>query len=233
MPVFRSGKGLAPEWCEMECFDITELVPGDRHAFERVGKKEKLIVAKGRCRVAFGDQLVEAQGGANLSLTPGAHFEVLDVLEDATLVRMCGRWGDEVGGSGIFWVEKAQSSGDSGDPVDYPKETGFDSHYHDCDEYWIMVEGRGVAVSEGRHYEIVPGDCLATGMGHHHDLPIVHETMVGVFFETTLEGQKRLGHLWEHTHGPAEPRPDRVGVWECGSVGDSSVERPSGRFGPH
>ena len=31
-----------------------------------------------------------------------------------------------------------------------------------------------------------------------------------VFFETAREGQRRRGHLWEHTHGPAEPRPDRI-----------------------
>lgn len=32
--------------------------------------------------------------------------------------------------------------------------------------------------------------------------PQVFETIKGVYFETTLQGQKRLGHLWEHTHGP-------------------------------
>ncbi len=67
-----------------------------------------------------------------------------------------------------------------------------------------------MAVSERKHYEVGPGDCLAIGMGHHHDLPIVTEPVRAVFFETTLEGQKRRGHLWEHTHGPAEPRADRV-----------------------
>ncbi len=36
------------------------------------------------------------------------------------------------------------------------------------------------------------------------------EPIAGVYFETTLEGHKRLGHLWEHTHGPAEPQPERV-----------------------
>jgi mannose-6-phosphate isomerase-like protein (cupin superfamily) len=94
--------------------------------------------------------------------------------------------------------------------VDYPKTTHFDSHYHDCDEYWILFQGRGIAVSEGKMYEVREGDCVATGMGHHHDLPRVIEPMKAVYFETTLEGQKRRGHLWNHTHGPAEPKRGRV-----------------------
>ncbi|MAG17292.1 MAG: hypothetical protein CMJ21_04395, partial [Phycisphaerae bacterium] len=54
------------------------------------------------------------------------------------------------------------------------------------------------------------GDCLATGMGHHHDVRYVHEPLNSVYFETTMMGQKRRGHLWNHTHGPAQPRMDRV-----------------------
>jgi mannose-6-phosphate isomerase-like protein (cupin superfamily) len=94
--------------------------------------------------------------------------------------------------------------------VDYAKETRFDSHYHDCDEYWIVFEGRGVAVSEGRSYEVGPGDCIATGMGHHHDFPQAFEPVRAVYFETTMEGQKRRGHLWDHTHGLAKPKADRT-----------------------
>ena len=30
------------------------------------------------------------------------------------------------------------------------------------------------------------------------------------FFETTLDGQKRRGHLWNHMHGLAQPQADRV-----------------------
>jgi len=123
---------------------------------------------------------------------------------------MCGRWGDETGGAGIFTVSKADNPSDRGDPIDYPKETNFDNHYHDCDEYWILFEGRGVAVSEGKRYEVGPGDCIVTGMGHHHDFPQVFEPVKAVYFETTIEGKKRRGHLWNHTHGPAEPKKDRV-----------------------
>ena len=95
------------------------------------------------------------------------------------------------GGSGIFTVANDDGRQDSGDSVDYPKNTGFDNHYHDCDEYWIVFEGRGVAVSEGKSYAAGPGDCIATGMGHHHDFPQVFEPVKAVYFETTLAGQRR------------------------------------------
>ena len=211
MPVFSSGQGQAPEWCELECFDIVELPAGDSHRFQRTGQREKLIVGKGRCRLAYGGQTATVEEGANLDLTsPEDCFEVLAALSDCTLIRMCGRWGEETGGSGLFAGDTSADPQDGGDPVEYPKSTNFDNHYHDCDEYWIIFEGRGLAVSEGQEYEVGPGDCVVTGMGHHHDLPQVHEPIGAVYFETTLEGEKRLGHLWEHTHGPAQPKAERV-----------------------
>jgi len=195
----------------MECFDIVELTPGSTHTFERAGDKEKLIVGKGRCLVSFGTQTVEAEEGANLDLAgPGDVFGVVEVTEDTTLIRMCGSWGDEVGGSGIFSAAKSDDPQDRGEMIDYPKETNFDAHFHDCDEYWILFEGSGVAVSEGKHYEVGPGDCVATGTRHHHDFPIVHEPVRAVYFETTMMGEKRRGHLWEHTHGKALPQAERV-----------------------
>ena len=211
MPVFRSGPRLAPEWCELERFDIVELLPGESHTFERAGQMEKLIVGKGRCRIAMGGDTVTADEGADLDLNRASeHFEVLEVFSDTTLIRMCGRWDEETGGSGIFTVSGDDGRPDRGASVDYPKETTFDNHYHDCDEYWILFQGRGVAASEGKLYEVGPGDCVATGAGHHHDFPRVFEPVKAVFFETTMEGQKRRGHLWDHTHGRAQPRADRV-----------------------
>jgi mannose-6-phosphate isomerase-like protein (cupin superfamily) len=210
MPVFRSGD-VPPGWCELRFFEIVELRPGERRSFERAGTKEKLIVGRGACRVAVGGGEHDAREGAKFDLTGAdGRFEVASVEEPTTLIRMGGDWGDELGGSGLFGARPAETPGDRGDPVSYPKQTNFDAHYHDCDEYWILFEGRGTAVSEGRHYEVGPGDCVATGMGHHHDFPLVVEPVRAVFFETTLAGRKRRGHLWNHTHGPAEPQAERV-----------------------
>jgi mannose-6-phosphate isomerase-like protein (cupin superfamily) len=214
MPVFRSGKGMAPDWCELEYFDIVDLKPGDTHTFERMGKKEKVIVGEGKCRVAVNGQEKELEKGGIVDLTDPAAppIQVRECAEPTTLIRMAGRWGEQVGGSGLFPVMNAdvENPPNWGGPVDYKKKTGFDNHYHDCDEYWIVIRGRGTAVSEGKFYEVGPGDCVATGMGHYHDFPEVAEPVLAVFFETTMQGEKRIGHLWEHQHGPAQPQPERV-----------------------
>jgi mannose-6-phosphate isomerase-like protein (cupin superfamily) len=211
MPVFQAGPNQAPEWCELERFDLVELKVGQTHVFPRAGHREKLIVCRGRCRLAYDLQEIDAREGANVDLVaPFARFEVLVVHAPTTLIRMAGRWGAETGGSGIFGGTEVDDPRDGGDSVDYEKRTPFDNHYHDCDEYWIIFEGRGIAVSEGKPYEVGVGDCVATGMGHHHDLSRVYEPLRGAYFETTLEGQRRLGHLWEHTHGEAQPKAARV-----------------------
>ena len=211
MPVFKSGEGQAPSWCEMESFEIVHLSAGSAHTFERRGRKEKLIVASGVCTIRYGGRAVRGERGTNLDIeTVNDRFDVTDVIEGATLVRLCGRWGDEVGGSGLFFAVESENPSDAGDPFSYPKRTAFDRHYHDCDEYWVIYEGCGTVVSEGKSYPVGPGDCVATGMGHHHDFPEVSSPIKAAFFETTLEGRKRTGHLWEHTHGLAEPRPERV-----------------------
>lgn len=211
MPVFTSGKGQAPAWCQMQYFDIVELQPGQQHSYERQGKKEKLIVGRGRCRIALPDRVVEGAEKAQIDLGGEVgSFAVDQVSEPTVLIRMCGDWGEEVGGAGIFAGITSEQPSDTGDAVPYPKFTNFDSHFHDCDEYWILFEGRGLAYSEGRPYLVGPGDCVATGMGHHHDLARVDAPIRAVFFETTMEGQKRRGHLWDHTHGRAEARAERV-----------------------
>ncbi|MCP3371826.1 cupin domain-containing protein [Bradyrhizobium cajani] len=119
-----------------------------------------------------------------------------------------GRWGAEIGGCGVFFSNYPRTA--KGDPVSYPKSTNFDAHYHDNDEYWVIIKGSGTVVVGSRTYEVEPGDCIPIGMGHHHDLPQVRSDITGAYFETTLEGKKRFGHLWEHTHGPADVRSDRV-----------------------
>ncbi|HZG68162.1 MAG TPA: hypothetical protein VEZ12_15565 [Herpetosiphonaceae bacterium] len=211
MPVFKSGLGLAPAWCELTYFEIVELQTGARHTFDWIGNKEKLIVGKGRCRLSVAGQVMELETGAQLDLRAAEEEPALvEVLTDTTLVRMCGQWRHELGGSGLFTVSRSDTPRDTGDPVAYPKTTNFDCHYHDCDEYWILFEGAGTAVSEGKSYQVGAGDCVATGMGHHHDFPDVTERVQAVYFETTLAGQKRRGHLWDHTHGHAQPQPERV-----------------------
>jgi mannose-6-phosphate isomerase-like protein (cupin superfamily) len=212
MPVFRSGE-TPPLWSELRFFEIVRLAPGKSHIFERKGSKEKLVVGAGACRLkaSEGDAPVEAaekgRGEFKFALdSADGQFAVQEALEPVTLIRMAGTWGEETGGYGVFSPKPAGETAPRGDDVSYPKATSFDNHFHDCDEYWIVYEGRGVVYSEGKRYEVGPGDCIATGMGDHHDFPETYEPVRAVFLETTLEGQRRPRHLWEHTHGKAQPQ---------------------------
>jgi mannose-6-phosphate isomerase-like protein (cupin superfamily) len=195
----------------MAYYELVTIAPGTKRDFSRRSACEKIIVVNGHCEISFGDAVVTGEYGTNVDLGGSDDFFSVTTTDvSAKLVWMCGDWESETS-SGIFTDGKGDPRDGGGDPVDYPKNTSFDSHYHDCDEYWVIFEGSGVVVSEGKSYEIAPGDCLATGMGFHHDLAIANEAVVkGVWFETGLEGRKRKGHLWEHTHGPAVPQLDRV-----------------------
>jgi len=201
MPLVHDGERI-PEWSELREYRIIRGAAGVQHRLASAGR-QKIIVASGLVRVIdeAGEPLA-ARGKVEL---PRASAPILEFIEAGTAVWMAGTWSDPTGGSGVFRMERSADPHDVGDPVSYAKETTFDAHFHDCDEFWVIVEGRGVAVSEGRHYEIAPGDCVATRMGDHHDLPIAREPVVGVYIETTLGNLKRRGHLWDHTHGPALP----------------------------
>ena len=60
-------------------------------------------------------------------------------------------------------------------------------------------------------YEVSAGDGVATGMGHHHDFPLVSEPVRAVYLETTYGGREaaRLPQT-RSTHGKAQPRVERV-----------------------
>lgn len=210
MPLLQNGMAAAPAWCELTDFSIVTLAAGETRTFARRAARERLLIAEGVCRVAFGGAEQAAAAGDKYEIPDdAADYTVTAAGEAVTVVALSGTWGAETGGWGLFSVEE-QDAPERGDPVDYPKRTRIDNHYHDCDEYWIVLSGQGTAVSEGRHYQVGPGDCVATGMGHHHDFPLVESPVRAVFFETTLQGERRRGHLWNHTHGPARPQPERI-----------------------
>ena len=210
MPLFRGGLAGAPAWCELKEYTIATLAPGESRDFPRRAARERVIVAGGTGQVAFGGERHDARDGDKYPIPDEADgYTVVAGAEGATVVALSGAWGDETGGWGLFSVVE-EDAPERGDPVEYPKRTRIDNHYHDCDEFYIILEGRGTVVSEGKHYQVGPGDCVATGMGHHHDFPLVESPVRAVFFETTLQGERRRGHLWNHTHGPARPQPDRL-----------------------
>jgi mannose-6-phosphate isomerase-like protein (cupin superfamily) len=68
-------------------------------------------------------------------------------------------------------------------------------HYHDCNEYWIIVNGKGICTTEGNTYEIGAGDLVLTKQGDEHSL-IVTEEMTAVYIYGVLPLGGRLGHLF-------------------------------------
>ena len=209
MPVFREGE-TPPAWCELESFSIADAVAGAISEERRRAGKERVLVTRGSAQVRMNGGSQVLRDGQFLDLPEVDAWTVIAGPRGAQFVRLSGRWGNELGGCGIFQAQNVEAPADVGDPVTYPKTTSIDSHYHDCDEYWIVLEGAGTVVVGDRHMKVAAGDCVPIGMGHHHDLPLVSAPVKAVYFETTLQRQKRVGHLWNHTHGKAQPAPERI-----------------------
>lgn len=206
--VFREGEA-PPTWCELEAFRIIRMIPDAISDERRVAPRERILVTLGAVQVRQGARSMVLRDGQFADVV-GDAWEVRAGSRAAEFVRLSGRWGEELGGCGIFRAVNEDHPVNAGDPVAYGKTTSVDSHYHDCDEYWIVLEGAGTVVVGERHIGVQPGDCVPIGTGHHHDLPLVDTPVKAVYFETTLEGRKRIGHLWNHTHGPAAPRLERT-----------------------
>jgi mannose-6-phosphate isomerase-like protein (cupin superfamily) len=209
MTVFRSPDH-PPGWCELEMFEIIDLARDAAVTRTPSARTERLLCTAGTVQLRRGGSTLLLKEAQFIDIAPGdGAWTVAGAADSAQFVRLSGHWGAELGGCGIFNV---RPSGDphKGDKVTYPKNTSIDPHYHDCDEYWIVLSGTGEVVVGDRHSRVGPGDCLCIGMGHHHDFPWVDDHVKAVFFETTLEGLKRTGHLWNHTHGKAQPQLERI-----------------------
>lgn len=210
MTTFRTG-ATAPAWTELTGFEVLDLARDQAITRAPNTPAERLIVSAGTVQFRQDGRSLLLKPAQFLDVDPAAGpWTVVGQTDPAGFVRLSGHWGQELGGCGLFGLVRTSTPETKGDPVAYPKHTGVDSHYHDCDEYWIVLQGEGEAVVGDQHDRMRPGDCLCIGMGHHHDFPIIDSEVKAVFFETTLQGRKRTGHLWNHTHGPAVPQPERV-----------------------
>lgn len=202
MPVTNVALQSWPNWSELTHFDIVRLASGQVATIEQTSERCRIVIVEGGVQV--GDVILSA--GDTFDAPAGfASLDVTSVDDPAVIVSLHGHWGDETGGCGVFTFDRSDAPENRGTPVDYERHTRFDAHYHDCDEFWILIDGEAVAVSEGTFYHVGPGDCVITGAGDHHDFADVGIAGRAVFFETRLIGQKRRGHLWEHTHGTATP----------------------------
>lgn len=201
MPLLKQNQKL-PEWSEVDYFEIINLNPGKYAEFISRSVKELIFVAEGK--LGFKPNVNETSIKFSIhnegSIIDSGRYRIvtLHAKTYVKLIRIGGFWKDDTGNRGFFTLLKSDKPMNEGDPVHYDNQrnTVFDNHYHDFDEYWIIFEGRGFAVSEGIFYEVGAGDCIATRVGNYHDFPIVLEPVKGIWFETTLKRKKRLGHLW-------------------------------------
>src|SRR5262245_32503819 len=170
MAAFRASES-PPAWCELEHFDIVDLAPRERREFARRAAQERVLMTLGSAQAVMGRRSQVLREGQFVDFrADDDHWEFVARDNPCQLVRLCGRWGGELGGCGVFQAHANGTSQVKGDPVNYPKNTGIDSHYHDCDEYWVILDGVGTVVVGERHVRVTPGDCVPIGMGHHHDL---------------------------------------------------------------
>ena len=199
MPLLKCSDPL-PEWSELDFIEIINIKKGEERLVIQKSPKEKYFVGEGTCKInTNGDTLLKKREDYFEIDKPGKELKI-NADEDCIIIHIGGRWSDKTGSCGVFKMNNSENPKNIGDPVDYKRTTDFDNHFHDCDEYWIIFKGSGLAVSEGIHYKLNPGYLLATKAGEHHDLPEVYEEIHGVWFETSLKGKKRTGHLWNHTH---------------------------------
>ena len=159
MTLFRSDTA-PPTWCELEHFEIITLQRDEAITRKPFTRTERLIGTSGTCQLRRGKTSLLLKEAQFIDIDPddGA-WTVLGASDPAQFVRLTGHWGQDMAGCGIFRVQRSDA-GDKGDPVTYPKHTAIDRHYHDCDEYWIILEGAGEVVVDDRHAKVHPGDCL-------------------------------------------------------------------------
>ena len=105
-------------------------------------------------------------------------------MDDLTVVRRLSPdhrppWSD-VTSAGIFRVEP---------------NGRFDRHYHDCDEYWLIFEGRALVSVGDRRYTVEAGDIVCTETTVEHDIVAVAEGLGGFWFEGRTPPNGRVGHL--------------------------------------
>ena len=167
--MYRSNQSF-PAWCELRSFDILDLVEGQEMPQERRAAKECLIATTGTTQLILPDGSVVLKENQFYEL-PADSWRLRGCSATAQVVRLSGRWGADLGGCGIFRVIRQDNPVNRGDPVSYPKTTSVDVHYHDCDEYWIMLEGAGTAAIGERQIPVRPGDCVTIGMGPPPRLP--------------------------------------------------------------
>ncbi|MCF8432155.1 MAG: cupin domain-containing protein [Melioribacteraceae bacterium] len=199
MPVFNYNNDAPPYDSEVGIIEIIKLQSEEPYEIWNHYRKEKFLIAEGKVQIKKGSDYKEYSKGEIHESSSKLPVERILSLAESVAIRVGGKWGNEVGSCGVFKLSSSTTPKNIGDETDYERNTDFDNHFHDCDEFWIFYEGEAEIVTEGIRYSIKAGDCVFTKAGDHHDIPIVNKSIKGAWFETSLIGKKRRGHLWNHS----------------------------------
>lgn len=208
MSVIQTGDGKAPEWCELEDFEIINMKYDERRTFKRKCDREIYVVATGAPVFSFGDYECKGAEGAFVHV-PSTCTDDMNIWAwhyNTMIIRMVGHW-KSMATAGVHIIKTAEKPLLDGMPYDDNKTTDFDRHYHDCQEYWVIYDGEGRLVIGEKFFDVKPGDCVLTPRAWHQDV----ESIKGggdlslIWLGSTLHGEKRVGHLYESKNGVAEP----------------------------
>ncbi|MEG8989729.1 hypothetical protein VJY32_08120 [Ignavibacteria bacterium 4148-Me] len=204
MPKIYYEKQIFPDWCELRQYHIFILKNDDELFLKKyIYQKSLLFLCEGEITFKISEENEKRIKKGDIIDMNEVGFLRNVSNQTSIIIVATGNW-TEITNSGIFTLDNTEFPRNIGDYTSYSRNTNFDNHFHDCDEYWIFYEGEGIAVSEGNFYKLQEGVCIATKAGFHHDIPIIHQRLKGIYFETSLKGKKRTGHLWNHTHAYGE-----------------------------
>jgi mannose-6-phosphate isomerase-like protein (cupin superfamily) len=71
----------------------------------------------------------------------------------------------------------------------------FDRHYHDCNEYWMIVHGKAKVWCDGKTFYIHDGDIFCIPAQKEHDVLEIYEHIDGFYLEDELPLGGKSGHL--------------------------------------
>lgn len=75
-----------------------------------------------------------------------------------------------------------------------PPQSACDLHHHDCDEWWIIFEGKALIETGDEKTTVVAGDMVYTPRGESHRITAI-ETTTLAWIEGPLPTGGRDGHL--------------------------------------
>lgn len=79
----------------------------------------------------------------------------------------------------------------------YAAGSACEPHFHDCQEYWFILDGKVSARAGAVQEQVEPGDVVFTPMGTKHQFTALTDNVCMLWMYGELKGRKRVGHVHE------------------------------------